>query len=90
MVTCHVTGQLYVSSSGSAYVSPPGATLGGRHERLGRRRRVRAADVRVRSAAHRLFADELGSNNWTALLGGDLELSMCMTLSSFVAAFGVR
>ena len=31
----------------------------------------------------------IGSNNWTALLGGDLELSMCMTLASSVAAFGV-
>ena len=32
----------------------------------------------------------IGSNNWAALLGGDLELSMCMTLSSSVAAFGER
>ena len=32
----------------------------------------------------------IGSNNWTALLGGDLELSMCMTFSSSIAAFGVR
>ena len=31
----------------------------------------------------------IGSNNWTALLGGDLELSMCMTLASSIAAFGV-
>ena len=41
---------------GGPDVSPPGATLGGRHEQLGRRRRVRAADVRVRSASDRLLA----------------------------------
>ena len=34
----------------------PGTTFSGRDERLGRRRRVRAADVRVRSASVRLLA----------------------------------